>query len=234
MTTDRFDIETTRQFDDAIEDTFRGDTELLRRSIAALLEFDAKGTIAPHGIGGHAYTLLSAAYVRLAALTAPTDHAALQAPVPAEVEELAKSAQDTLISLAKYDGNAPLPAWKAHSDAVEALCEHARALTTEREARLRAESERDALKLEAESNRLLAADIRDHREVLLGMTDDDFATICNLRAEIARLTAPATDEDVEQAAYRWFCREHDPEDWNDNWKADYVADLRAAIEALRG
>lgn len=50
-----------------IRDTFDGDTEHLRRSIAALLELDAAKALVPHGIGGHARTLLEAAYVRLAA-----------------------------------------------------------------------------------------------------------------------------------------------------------------------
>lgn len=46
-------------------DTFRGNTALLRASIAALLELDADGALRPHGIGGHARKLLTAAYHRL-------------------------------------------------------------------------------------------------------------------------------------------------------------------------
>lgn len=46
-------------------DTFRGDTALLRDSIASLLELDADGALRPHGIGGHARKLLTAAYHRL-------------------------------------------------------------------------------------------------------------------------------------------------------------------------
>lgn len=46
-------------------DTFRGDTANLRRSIEALLALDAKGALVPHGIGGHARALLTAAYHRL-------------------------------------------------------------------------------------------------------------------------------------------------------------------------
>jgi hypothetical protein len=47
-------------------DTFAGDNEHLRRSIAALLALDADGALRPHGIGGHAAKLLTAAYHRLA------------------------------------------------------------------------------------------------------------------------------------------------------------------------
>ena len=48
-------------------DTFRGDTALLRRSIEGLLALDADDAIRPHGIGGHARKLLTAAYHRLEA-----------------------------------------------------------------------------------------------------------------------------------------------------------------------
>ncbi|SFB50782.1 hypothetical protein [Delftia tsuruhatensis] len=48
-------------------DEFRGDTPSLVRNIIALLEFDAEGALVPHGIGGHARGLLSAAAARLAA-----------------------------------------------------------------------------------------------------------------------------------------------------------------------
>jgi hypothetical protein len=47
-------------------DNFNGDTPHLIRCIEALLNLDAKGALAPHGIGGHARTLLEAAAVRLA------------------------------------------------------------------------------------------------------------------------------------------------------------------------
>jgi|GEM_PF-2821860 len=49
------------------EDTFQGDTSSLVRNILALLELDAKGALVPHGVGGHARGLLSAAAARLAA-----------------------------------------------------------------------------------------------------------------------------------------------------------------------
>lgn len=48
-------------------DTFGGDTALLRRSIEALLALDAENALRPHGIGGHARSLLTAAYHRLEA-----------------------------------------------------------------------------------------------------------------------------------------------------------------------
>ena len=48
-------------------DTFHGDTALLRRSIEALLALDADDALRPHGIGGHARSLLTAAYHRLEA-----------------------------------------------------------------------------------------------------------------------------------------------------------------------
>jgi hypothetical protein len=47
-------------------DLFRGDTASLIDSIQALLDLDAAGSLKPHGIGGHARILLSAAAVRLA------------------------------------------------------------------------------------------------------------------------------------------------------------------------
>lgn len=46
-------------------DNFQGDNNALVRSIKALLELDAKGALVPHGIGGHARSLLSAAASRL-------------------------------------------------------------------------------------------------------------------------------------------------------------------------
>ena len=48
-------------------DDFRGDTPSLVRNIVALLELDADGALVPHGVGGHARGLLSAAAARLAA-----------------------------------------------------------------------------------------------------------------------------------------------------------------------
>lgn len=50
-------------------DRFDGDTALLRSSMKALVELDMDGALVPHGIGGHARTLLTAAYHRLAALS---------------------------------------------------------------------------------------------------------------------------------------------------------------------
>lgn len=46
-------------------DTFNGDDAHLVRCIEALLSLDATGTLVPHGIGGHARGLLSAAMHRL-------------------------------------------------------------------------------------------------------------------------------------------------------------------------
>lgn len=57
---------------DDIADTFGGDDAHLCNCIAALLALDANGALVPHGIGGHASNLLSAAYVRMtAALSSP-------------------------------------------------------------------------------------------------------------------------------------------------------------------
>lgn len=71
---------------EAPADEFRGDTPSLVRNIVALLELDADGALVPHGVGGHARGLLSAAAARLAAApqapAAPDDAemlAALQA-----------------------------------------------------------------------------------------------------------------------------------------------------------
>jgi predicted esterase len=46
-------------------DTFNGDNARLIESINALLELDASGSLVPHGVGGHARQLLSAAAARL-------------------------------------------------------------------------------------------------------------------------------------------------------------------------
>lgn len=51
-------------------DTFNGDNAALVKSTIALLELDAKNALAPHGIGGHARTLLEAFVARTA--TQPT------------------------------------------------------------------------------------------------------------------------------------------------------------------
>lgn len=48
-----------------IPDLFSGDNRQLRESIAALLKMDRDGVLVPHGISGHAKTLLSAAYNRI-------------------------------------------------------------------------------------------------------------------------------------------------------------------------
>ena len=45
-----------------IRDEFRGDDELLKRCIVSLISLNDSGSLAPHGIGGHARSLLSAAY----------------------------------------------------------------------------------------------------------------------------------------------------------------------------
>jgi len=54
-------------------DEFRGDDANLIASIEALIEFNDAGQLVPHGIGGHARSLLSAAAVRLALLPTSPD-----------------------------------------------------------------------------------------------------------------------------------------------------------------
>ncbi|USN13901.1 hypothetical protein KABACHOK_00650 [Brevundimonas phage vB_BpoS-Kabachok] len=51
-----------------ITDTFRGDNANLLGSISAILALDEADALAPHGLGGHARDLLSAAFVRLGVL----------------------------------------------------------------------------------------------------------------------------------------------------------------------
>jgi len=53
-----------------MSDSFRGDNKALIACIEALLRLDAAGALVPHGIGGHARTLLESAAIRLA-LTSP-------------------------------------------------------------------------------------------------------------------------------------------------------------------
>ena len=54
----------------ALEDTFKGDTLNLIDCIDALVEMSDKGVLVPHGLGGHARTLLCAAAIRLLTYTA--------------------------------------------------------------------------------------------------------------------------------------------------------------------
>jgi hypothetical protein len=51
-----------------LADNFNGDNEKLVSCIEALLALDAAGALTPHGVGGHARQLLSAAAVRIEAL----------------------------------------------------------------------------------------------------------------------------------------------------------------------
>jgi hypothetical protein len=53
-------------------DTFNGDNAKLVESIKALLALDESGSLVPHGVGGHARQLLSAAASRLSASIADT------------------------------------------------------------------------------------------------------------------------------------------------------------------
>lgn len=62
-------------------DGFRGDDAALVRNITALIELSDDGALVPHGLGGHARALLSAAASRLAI----HQHAAQPAPAPATV-----------------------------------------------------------------------------------------------------------------------------------------------------
>lgn len=57
-----------------IEDEFNGDNAHLIGSIEALIAMNDKGILVPHGIGGHARTMLAAAAIRLAHTPAPEDH----------------------------------------------------------------------------------------------------------------------------------------------------------------
>ena len=49
----------------AIKDEFRGDDARLCECIKALIEMSDDGILVPHGIGGHARSLLAASYHRL-------------------------------------------------------------------------------------------------------------------------------------------------------------------------
>lgn len=50
-----------------LTDKFNGDNAKLIDAIESMLDLDAKGALVPHGVGGHARTMLAAAAVRLAA-----------------------------------------------------------------------------------------------------------------------------------------------------------------------
>lgn len=53
-----------------VEDGFNGDNAKLCECIDALLKLDATGSLVPHGVGGHARTMLAAAVLRIQALKA--------------------------------------------------------------------------------------------------------------------------------------------------------------------
>ncbi|MCA7976776.1 hypothetical protein LGM57_10635 [Burkholderia cepacia] len=72
---------------DALTDTFRGNDAQLVSNIKALLELDADGALVPHGVGGHARTMLSAAAVRLAARPVEQHEAAPADTVPASLHK---------------------------------------------------------------------------------------------------------------------------------------------------
>ena len=93
-------------------DDFRGDTPSLVRNIIALLELDAEGALVPHGVGGHARGLLSAAAARLAA--------APQAPAaPSEID-----AREQVTRALGFEGNGLIPfAWSYLIGQIEQLVE---------------------------------------------------------------------------------------------------------------
>jgi hypothetical protein len=69
-----------------LKDAFTGDNATLIRCIKALLELDASGVLRPHGVGGHARTLLAAAAARLETATAQAEKnrlAWMAGPIPA-------------------------------------------------------------------------------------------------------------------------------------------------------
>jgi len=68
-----------------IKDEFRGDDAHLCECIKALIEMSDDGILIPHGIGGHARTMLAASYHRLKNRTAKSRQ-------NAKVEEPAGSA----------------------------------------------------------------------------------------------------------------------------------------------
>lgn len=70
-----------------ITDDFNGDTPRLIECIKALIEMNDAGVLVPHGIGGHARGLLSAAAVRLAAAPPATKSADESRVVPVEPAE---------------------------------------------------------------------------------------------------------------------------------------------------
>ena len=73
-------------------DDFNGDNERLIACIEALLDLDASKALVPHGIGGHARGLLSAAGVRLA--TKDREIAELRKELDAATAALKASALD--------------------------------------------------------------------------------------------------------------------------------------------
>ena len=68
-----------------LTDTFRGDDSALIESIVALVSLDRAGVLVPHGIGGHARSLLESAAIRLS-----------QPDRTAELEAALKVARDAL------------------------------------------------------------------------------------------------------------------------------------------
>lgn len=71
---------------DYVVDDFKGNDGLLIQCIDSLLAMDAKGILVPHGIGGHARTLLKASKAAL--------EQAAQSEQSAELERLRKCEKD--------------------------------------------------------------------------------------------------------------------------------------------
>lgn len=55
-------------------DDFNGDNAHLIRSAQALLDLDAAGALVPHGIGGHARSIIESFIARLPTTEYVTDH----------------------------------------------------------------------------------------------------------------------------------------------------------------
>ena len=76
-----------------LADAFRGDAANLIESIVALVSLDRAGVLVPHGIGGHARSLLESAAIRL---SQPDRTAELEAALKVAREALANCAADYL------------------------------------------------------------------------------------------------------------------------------------------
>lgn len=83
-----------------IADEFRADNAHLRESIKALIGLNDSGSLTPHGIGGHARSLLAACYHRLPAHDLVLLYSTTMGEHPVDIKSIGYADAPTLAALA--------------------------------------------------------------------------------------------------------------------------------------